>query len=79
MAHLLLSVIGAVAQFERDLIRERQREGIALANSAMFISAVSGVSRLPKTTICDAGSRPAKEKLCSRVHPASRGLRSTNT
>ena len=31
MAHLLLSVIGAVAQFERDLIRERQREGIALA------------------------------------------------
>jgi len=31
MAHLLLSVIGAVAQFERDLLRERQREGIALA------------------------------------------------
>ena len=31
IAHLLLSVIGAVAQFERDLIRERQREGIALA------------------------------------------------
>ena len=31
IAHLLLRVIGAVAQFERDLIRERQREGIALA------------------------------------------------
>ncbi len=31
MAHLLLSVMGAFAQFERDLIRERQREGIALA------------------------------------------------
>jgi len=31
MSHLLLSVIGAFAQFERDLIRERQREGIALA------------------------------------------------
>ncbi len=31
MANLLLSVLGAVAQFERDLIRERQREGIALA------------------------------------------------
>jgi DNA invertase Pin-like site-specific DNA recombinase len=27
----MLSVLGAVAQFERDLIRERQREGIALA------------------------------------------------
>jgi DNA invertase Pin-like site-specific DNA recombinase len=31
MSHLLLSVMGAFAQFERDLIRERQREGIALA------------------------------------------------
>ena len=31
MSHLLLSVMGALAQFERDLIRERQREGITLA------------------------------------------------
>jgi DNA invertase Pin-like site-specific DNA recombinase len=31
MSNLLLSVIGAVAEFERSLIRERQREGIALA------------------------------------------------
>lgn len=31
MANLLLSVMGAFAQFERELIRERQREGIALA------------------------------------------------
>jgi DNA invertase Pin-like site-specific DNA recombinase len=31
ISHLLLSVMGAFAQFERDLIRERQREGIALA------------------------------------------------
>jgi DNA invertase Pin-like site-specific DNA recombinase len=31
MANLMLSVLGAVAQFERDLIRERQREGIVLA------------------------------------------------
>lgn len=31
MSHLLLSVMGAFAQFERDLILERQREGIALA------------------------------------------------
>lgn len=31
MSQLLLSVMGAFAQFERDLIRERQREGIALA------------------------------------------------
>lgn len=31
MATLLLSVMGAFAEFERSLIRERQREGVALA------------------------------------------------
>lgn len=31
MANLLLSMLGAVAQFERELIKERQREGIAIA------------------------------------------------
>jgi len=33
MAKLLLSVMGAFAEFERELIRERQREGIALAKA----------------------------------------------
>ena len=31
MAELMLNLLGAVAQFERSLIRERQREGIDLA------------------------------------------------
>jgi DNA invertase Pin-like site-specific DNA recombinase len=31
MANLMLSVMGAFAEFERSLIRERQNEGIALA------------------------------------------------
>lgn len=31
MSNLMLSVLGAVAQFERDLIKERQKEGIILA------------------------------------------------
>jgi DNA invertase Pin-like site-specific DNA recombinase len=31
MATLLLSMLGAVAEFERSMIRERQREGIAIA------------------------------------------------
>jgi DNA invertase Pin-like site-specific DNA recombinase len=34
MAILLLSLIGAVAEFERSLILERQKEGIALARAA---------------------------------------------
>lgn len=33
MATLLLSVMGAMAEFERSLIRERQREGVALAKA----------------------------------------------
>jgi DNA invertase Pin-like site-specific DNA recombinase len=34
MATLMLSVMGAFAEFERSLIRERQKEGIALAKKA---------------------------------------------
>jgi DNA invertase Pin-like site-specific DNA recombinase len=34
MSNLLLNVMGAFAEFERSLIRERQREGIALAKKA---------------------------------------------
>jgi DNA invertase Pin-like site-specific DNA recombinase len=33
MANLLLSVLGAFAEFERALIRERQQEGITLAKA----------------------------------------------
>lgn len=34
MQKLLLQMLGAVAEFERSLIRERQREGIAAAKQA---------------------------------------------
>jgi len=34
MSNLLLSVMGAFAEFERELLRERQREGIELAKKA---------------------------------------------
>jgi DNA invertase Pin-like site-specific DNA recombinase len=33
-AMLMLSIMGAVAEFERDMIQERQREGIAIAKAA---------------------------------------------
>ncbi len=49
MATLLLSVMGAFAEFERALIRERQREGIALAKRR-------GVYRGRKKAL-DAGQR----------------------
>lgn len=33
MNNLLLTLLGAVAEFERSMIRERQREGIAIAKA----------------------------------------------
>ncbi len=34
MGRLILGILGAVAEFERSLILERQREGIAIAKEA---------------------------------------------
>ena len=34
ISHLMLTILGAIAEFERSLIRERQREGIAMAKAA---------------------------------------------
>ncbi len=47
MANLMLSVMGAFAEFERALIRERQREGIALAKQR-------GVYRGRKRSLSDS-------------------------
>lgn len=33
MSRLMLTIMGAIAEFERNLIKERQREGIAIAKS----------------------------------------------
>jgi DNA invertase Pin-like site-specific DNA recombinase len=64
MANLMLSVMGAFAEFERALIRERQREGIALAKQR---GAYRGrkKSLSPDTVIelrqrADAGEQKAK-------------------
>lgn len=56
MAHLMLSVMGAFAEFERALLRERQREGIALAKQR-------GVYRGRKKSLSD----PEIAELCRRL------------
>ena len=57
MANLMLSVMGAFAEFERALIRERQREGIALAKQR---GAYRGRKRaLSETDIAGVKSRIA--------------------
>jgi DNA invertase Pin-like site-specific DNA recombinase len=60
MAHLMLSVMGAFAEFERSLIRERQREGIALAKQR-------GVYQGRKKTL-------TPERAAELVHRAENGV-----
>lgn len=57
MAQLMLSVMGAFAEFERSLIKERQREGIAVAKA-------KGVYTGRKPTLSDeqAAMLVAKDK-----------------
>lgn len=56
MANLLLSVMGAFAEFERALIRERQREGIALAKQR-------GAYRGRKRALSDADIAVVKARV----------------
>lgn len=56
MATCLLSVMGAFAEFERQLIRERQREGIALAKAR-------GVYKGRKPSLTDADVAEIKRLL----------------
>ena len=63
MATLMLSVMGAFAEFERSLIRERQREGIAIAKS-------KGLYRGRKPKLNSAQIAEAKAKIAVGVPKA---------
>lgn len=56
MANLLLSVMGAFAEFERSLIRERQLEGIALAK-------IKGVYKGRKKSLSEATLAELRQRL----------------
>ena len=56
MAKLMLSVMGAFAEFERSLIRERQREGIALAKER-------GIYRGRKRALSDDAIATARKRI----------------
>jgi len=63
MAQLLLSVMGAFAEFERALIRERQREGIALAKAA-------GKYKGRKKSLCAEDVARARKQIAQGVSKA---------
>lgn len=58
MSKLMLSVMGAFAEFERSLIRERQREGIALAKQR-------GIYRGRKRVLSDDIIASAKMRIAA--------------
>lgn len=58
MNTLLLSMLGAVAEFERSLILERQREGIALAKAA-------GKYKGRKASLSQAQSAELQQRLAA--------------
>src|SRR5450755_2906503 len=63
MANLMLSVMGAFAEFERALIRERQREGIALAKQR-------GAYRGRKKSLSEAAIIELRQRLTAGVSKA---------
>ena len=60
MAQLMLSVMGAFAEFERALIKERQREGIALAKK-------KGVYKGRKPSLSQEQIKEIKELIANGV------------
>lgn len=62
MANLLLSVMGAFAEFERALIRERQREGISLAKQR-------GVYRGRKKALSDSRIEELQQRVKNAREP----------
>lgn len=72
MGHVILTVLGMVAQMERRFIKERQRDGILKAKSAGVYK--GGKTRLDYAVIkrlSDAGmsvTAIAKDVGCSRMH-----------
>lgn len=63
MATLLLSLLGAVASFERSLIRERQAEGIALAKGR-------GVYKGRKPSLSAEQVEQARQRIAEKVPKA---------
>jgi DNA invertase Pin-like site-specific DNA recombinase len=58
MSKFMLSVMGAFAEMERSVIRERQKEGIAIAKA-------NGVYKGRKAKLTDAGVQAIKDRIAA--------------
>lgn len=73
MATLMLSILGAVAQFERELIKERQREGIELAKSrGAYQGRKRSLSAMQLAEIKEKLAAGVKKSVVAREYGVSR-------
>ena len=73
MSKLLLSMMGAFAEFERSLIRERQREGVALAKAAgKYRGRACSLSPEKLAELREDAGRGLSKSLLSRKYGVSR-------
>jgi DNA invertase Pin-like site-specific DNA recombinase len=73
ISNLMLSVLGACAQFERDLIRERQREGIALAKQrGVYRGRKKALAAVQIAEICQRAVAGEKKATLAREYRISR-------
>ncbi len=73
MANLMLSVMGAFAEFERALIRERQREGIALAKQrGVYRGRKKALSDNQITELCQRAAAGEQKTKLAREFGISR-------
>ena len=79
MANLPLSVMGAFAEFERALIGERQREGIALAKQRGPAEVARRLRWTPRLSSCAAALVPGSRNQRLRGSSASVGKPCINT
>ncbi|MNF79104.1 DNA-invertase hin [compost metagenome] len=82
MQELMLSLLGSVAQFERSMIRERQREGIAKAKEAgKYKGRSKAVSDAAIRTAVESGLsyRVAAKELGVSLSTVQRAVKTVNS
>ena len=79
MAHLMLSVMGAFAEFERALLHERQRRGLHWPGNAGHTADAKSRCPPPRSPRCANALQLAATKRTSRGSSASVGRPCTST
>jgi DNA invertase Pin-like site-specific DNA recombinase len=74
-SNLLLSVLGAIAEFEREILLERQREGIALAKAKGKFK--GGQPKLTQSQVVELKERIARKEPKARIAKSLKITRKT--